>query len=74
MLAHSLNEMLGCNILLKDVSTYFYEGDAVNRSQMDIKYKTHDIRTWKRLLFLDISSINIDTLVLSLNSASKPAA
>jgi hypothetical protein len=33
---------------------------------MDIKRKTYDIRTWKKYLFLDISSTNIDTLVQSL--------
>jgi hypothetical protein len=43
-----------------------YEGESVNRSQMDIKRNTYDIRTWRRHLFLDISSINIDTLVPSL--------
>jgi hypothetical protein len=42
-----------------------YEGESVNRSQMDIKRKTYDIRKWKEL-FLDISSTNIDTLVPSL--------
>jgi hypothetical protein len=35
-------------------------------SQMDIKRKTCDIRTWKKHLFLDISSTNTDTLVPSL--------
>jgi hypothetical protein len=33
---------------------------------MDIKYKTCDIRTREKHLFLDISSTNIDTLVPSL--------
>jgi hypothetical protein len=33
---------------------------------MDIKRKTYDTRTWKKRLFLDISSTNIDTLVPSL--------
>jgi hypothetical protein len=40
-----------------------YEGESVNRSRMYIKYKTCDIRAWKKHLFLDISSTNIDTLV-----------
>jgi hypothetical protein len=40
-----------------------YEGESVNRSQMDIKLKTCDIRTWMKHLFLDIFSTNIDTLV-----------
>jgi hypothetical protein len=33
---------------------------------MDIKHKTSNIRTWKKHLFLDISSTNIDTIVPSL--------
>jgi hypothetical protein len=33
---------------------------------MDIKRKICDIRTWEKHLFLDISSTNIVTLVLSL--------
>jgi hypothetical protein len=41
-------------------------GESVNRSEMDIKRKTCDIRTWKKHLFLDISSTNIYTLVQSL--------
>jgi hypothetical protein len=43
-----------------------YEGESVNRSQMDVKRKACDIRTWEKHLFLDISSTNIDTLVPSL--------
>jgi hypothetical protein len=43
-----------------------YEGESVNRSQMDIKCKTCDIQTWKEHLFLDMSSTNTDTLVPSL--------
>jgi hypothetical protein len=45
---------------------YIYEGESVNRTQMAIKRKSCDIRTWKKHLFLDISSTNINTLVLSL--------
>jgi hypothetical protein len=41
-----------------------YDVVSVNRSQMDIKRRTCDIRTWKTPLFLDISSNNIDTLFL----------
>jgi hypothetical protein len=41
---------------------------------MDIKRKTCDIRTWKKHLFLDISSTNIYTFVPSLWQWSKPAA
>jgi hypothetical protein len=33
---------------------------------MNIKRETCDMRTWKKRLFLDISSTNIDTLVPSL--------
>jgi hypothetical protein len=43
-----------------------YEEESVNRSQMDIKRKICDIRTWKKHLFFEISSTNIDTLVPSL--------
>jgi hypothetical protein len=44
-----------------------YEGESVNRSQMDITRKTCYIRTWKKKhLFLAISSTNIDTLAPSL--------
>jgi hypothetical protein len=44
-----------------------YEGESVNRSQMDIKRITCDIGTWKKKhSFLDISSTNIDTLVPTL--------
>jgi hypothetical protein len=45
--------------------TVKYEGESVNRSQMDIKRKTCDIETWEKL-FLYISFINIDTIVPSL--------
>jgi hypothetical protein len=40
-------------------------GESVNRSQIDIKRRTCDIRTWKKNLFLHISS-TIDTFVPSL--------
>jgi hypothetical protein len=40
-----------------------YEGESVNRSQIDIKCKTYDIKTWKKRLFLNVSSTNIDKLV-----------
>jgi hypothetical protein len=33
------------------------------KPQRDIKRKTCDIRTWKKRLFLDISSTNIDKIV-----------
>jgi hypothetical protein len=47
-------------------SSRLYEGESANRPQMDIKRKICDIRSWEKHLFLDISSINIDTLVPSL--------
>jgi cytidylate kinase len=50
---------------LRDVRD-IYERESVKRSQRDMKRKTSDIQTWKRNLFLDISSTNIDTLVPSL--------
>jgi hypothetical protein len=37
-----------------------YEKKSVNRSQIDMKRKTRDIRTWQKHLFLDISSTYID--------------
>jgi hypothetical protein len=46
-------------------SIRFYEGESVNRPQMDAKCKTCEILTWKKHLFLDISSTNIDTFVPS---------
>jgi hypothetical protein len=33
---------------------------------MDVKRKTCDVRTWKKHLFLDISTADINTLVPSL--------
>jgi hypothetical protein len=50
----------------QELKKHEYEGDSVNGSQMDIKRKICDIRTWKKHLLLDISSTNIDTLVPSL--------
>jgi hypothetical protein len=59
------------SVFLRNVTTVvaeglLYEGESVNRSQMDIKRKICDIRTWKKHLFLDVSSTNIDTHVPSL--------
>jgi hypothetical protein len=52
-----------------------YEGESVNRQYIDIKRKTCDIRFEpEKNLFLDVFSINIDTLVPSLYRASKHAA
>jgi hypothetical protein len=50
----------------KTVPVINYERESVNRSQIDIKRKTRDIRTWKKHLFLDMSSTNTDRLVPSL--------
>jgi hypothetical protein len=47
-------------------SYWIHEGESVNRSQMGIKRKICDIRIWKKHLFLEIFSTNIDTLVPSL--------
>jgi hypothetical protein len=43
-----------------------YEEESLNRSQMDIKRKASSVRTWKKRLFLDMTSTNVDTLVPSL--------
>jgi hypothetical protein len=40
-----------------------YKGESVSRSQMYIKRKTCDIRTWGKHLFLYMSSTNVDTLL-----------
>jgi hypothetical protein len=47
---------------------------SVNRSEIDMKRKTCDIRTWEKHVFLDTFSTNIDTLVYRFTSVSKPAA
>jgi hypothetical protein len=57
-----------------DNAVAVYEGESVNRTQMDIKRKTCDIRPGKKHLFLDVSSTNIDTHVPSLYCESKPTA
>jgi hypothetical protein len=44
-----------------------YEGESVNRSQIDIKRKTSVIQTWKKKhFFLDVSSSNTDIVAPSL--------
>jgi hypothetical protein len=48
--------------LFTHTHVHTYEGESVNKSQMDIKCKTCDIRTCKKHLFLDTSITNIDTL------------
>jgi hypothetical protein len=40
-----------------------YEWESVNRIQMDIIRKTHNIQIWEKHLSLKISFTNIDTLV-----------
>jgi hypothetical protein len=54
---------------------YAYEGESVNRSQMHIKHKTFDIRTWKKTTYFSTypppKSIHLSDRFAS---ASKPAA
>jgi hypothetical protein len=52
-----------CNIISDSLHCGIYEEESVNRSQMDIKRKECDIRTWKEHLFPDIFSTNIETFV-----------
>jgi hypothetical protein len=44
-------------------SAAYVQGTASKQVKVDIKCKTWDIQTWKKHLFLDIASTNIDTLV-----------
>jgi hypothetical protein len=46
--------------------TLIYEGESVDRTQMNTKHKTSDIRKRPNHKFLDISSTSIDALVPSL--------
>jgi hypothetical protein len=55
-----------CKIVFNSLHSTIFEEGSVNRSQMDIKRKVCDIWTWKKQLFLDVSSTNIDTFVPSL--------
>jgi hypothetical protein len=57
--------------LVFEVKGGAYEEESVNRSQMDIKRKTLDIRTWTKHLFLGTSSTDIDTLVAPLYQCVK---
>jgi hypothetical protein len=52
--------------LISPSSILYYGGESVNRTQIDIKHKTCDIRTCKKYLFLGLSSTNFNTLVTSL--------
>jgi hypothetical protein len=61
-----MNDELNNMLFIFIVFRFIYDGESVNRTQLDIKRKIRVIRTWKNRLFLDISSTNIDTLVLSL--------
>jgi hypothetical protein len=61
--------LLDCHIIkvaAAKTTNHIYEVESINRSQMNMKHKTCDIRTWKKHLFLDISSTNFDTLAPSL--------
>jgi hypothetical protein len=49
--------------VIKVMNSCLHEGESVNRSQMVIKHRTCDIRTWKKHLFLNISITTTDTLV-----------
>jgi hypothetical protein len=42
---------------------WYYEGKSVNKSKIDIKPKTCDIRTWKKLFISRHILTNIDTFV-----------
>jgi hypothetical protein len=56
-------------------TTHRYEGDSVNRSQMNIKRQICDIRTWKKNIYL--STYPPQTLIHlphRFTSASKPTA
>jgi hypothetical protein len=56
-----------CEIFyLGPVRECMYKEESVNTSQVDIKYKSYDIRTWEKHLYLDITSTNTDTYVPSL--------
>jgi hypothetical protein len=57
-----------CKAHLMDFSSYrsMYEEESVRRPQMVIKLNTCDIRTWRKNLFLDISSTNVNTHFSSL--------
>jgi hypothetical protein len=47
-------------------SNYLYEEKSVNKQKIDIKLKIMGIQTFKKHLFLDIPSSNIDKFVASL--------
>jgi hypothetical protein len=51
-----------------------YEAESVNRSQMDIKRKTRDIRTWGKNYFSTYPPPTLIQLFHRFTSESKPAA
>jgi hypothetical protein len=51
-----------------------YEGESVNRPQMDIKRKTCDIRTWQKNYFSTYPPPTLMHLSHRFTIASKPAA
>jgi hypothetical protein len=53
---------------------YIRERERVNRSQMDIKRKTYDNRTWKNIYFSTYPPSTLIHLSHRFTSASKPAA
>jgi hypothetical protein len=57
--------------LVFDIKGGAYEEESVIRSQMDLKRKILDIRTWTIHLFVGKSSTNIDTPVPPLYQCDK---
>jgi hypothetical protein len=53
-------------------ATEIYEGESVNRSQIDIKRKTCDILTWEKHLYLDVSCTNRYTCPIALPVRRNP--
>jgi hypothetical protein len=51
-----------------------YEGESINKSQMDIKRKTCDIRTWKNIYFSTYPPPTLLHLANRFTSESKTAA
>jgi hypothetical protein len=51
-----------------------YEGESVNRSQIDIKRETCDIRTWKAIYFSTYPPPTPIHLSRRFTSVPKPAA
>jgi hypothetical protein len=56
------------------VYIFRYEGESVNRSQMDIKLRTCDIGTWKNIYFSTYPPSTLIYLSHRFTKASKPAA